>query len=222
MISDTSWESCSPRDGSNTFWRQRPRAKKSNPYPSLEEKGALLACLWLSFWNEKHLKWLLLLSFKINKQSCTMFPEWNLFHKIALILPIWKTQHTSPNYPPSFQFQSVSVVVNVHDHVFKHVNSPRKKTSRLSVYHRPPVDRTRVWRSLLGSEGSVESWGGDHFRSPTLRWEHWSRKESAGSVLGSFGGDPEKSLTWQAGSKSTHEWRCNYFLLKIGIFQCQC
>ena len=33
-------------------------SQKSNPYPSLEEKGAPLACLWLSIWNEKHLKWL--------------------------------------------------------------------------------------------------------------------------------------------------------------------
>ena len=39
--------------------KTKATSQKSNPYPSLEEKGALLACLWLSFWNEKHLKWLL-------------------------------------------------------------------------------------------------------------------------------------------------------------------
>ena len=88
MISDTSWESCSPRDGSNTFWRQRPRAKKSNPYPSLEEKGALLACLWLSFWNEKHLKWLLVSTYlfvRCNNHKCVI----DLCEEVTSVVRLW-------------------------------------------------------------------------------------------------------------------------------------
>lgn len=42
-------------------------------------------------------------------------------------------------------------------------------------------------RSFLGSEGSIESGGGDHLWSPTLWWEHWSRKESPGATGGCFG-----------------------------------